>query len=946
MPPAGSAYAKNSICMDRGKVLTILLVALVAAVLAPAAYASEDGAARRSARRRAAAPSAPEKPFAERVQEDYIAFYTAGGIFEKLYLMSDKPYYSAGETLHYSGFLVHATLLTRFSRTEFVYVELISPDGRLVERQKVCATDRQFIGTIKLSPRLAAGAYTLRAYSRWQTNFDAGYLYTREVRIGNYIDDAILTSVTYHPNDNGTVTARVRVADSFSIPMRNEQVRYRTSLGGRSRSGTARTNEQGIVEIRFKPTKSDSDGIELNVRANNRDLSRFVQMPSFDEDFDVAFCPEGGNLVAGMLQIVAFKAVRENGRSVEVMGKIYDADGRTVADIATEYKGMGRVVLLPKAGARYWAECTTRTGFTRRFELPEVEPSGVTLRVVRRPGAHTFAVRASEDLDLADFAAVVHSRGAVMSVVEDLSHPMRLADRNLFDGIAQVSGVHKPTLKTVAERLFYVNDRRYARAEISAGGEGFGRRERVELDLAFADSDGKPATGNFAMSVTDASVVGRDADAGNIFSYMLLSSDLKGEVEDAADYFTDDGHVSHDRMELVMLTNGWRRYSLEAVLAHERPRIIYPVEESQRIMGSVFGLFGRVRKPSIVVMEPTTKYVESFQLNDYNNFIISGLDAFSTTTYIVQALNKEGNDSSVNIKIESENYPLVVGAHRRRHISESVADTIPASLLSRAKERYFAEGGEQVIDIEEIVFVGRRSTPFFAAGNTGSMLNGDLTQYGNIYAALATFKELNISGTNITTLPKYLSREASMPDFAAATMHDSGEDEESAAAPEVPVMDTNDEPNTPDLYVNGEIADIGLIDTYELKYVERLSFVDGRAAYMVGLSAPAGAIMMQVSAEGLKRSYTSNAIAHVVVRGCNRPEEFYKPKYETPEARADERRDLRTTIAWEPLIRPDSLGRARVWFYTADRSGRYDITLEGISDGGELCRATRSIEVR
>ena len=84
-------------------------------------------------------PVEPPKSFSQQVYDDYTEFYRNGGVFEKLYLATDKPYYSAGETLYFSGFLVHATLLTRFSDTEFIYAELISPEGILVERVKVCA---------------------------------------------------------------------------------------------------------------------------------------------------------------------------------------------------------------------------------------------------------------------------------------------------------------------------------------------------------------------------------------------------------------------------------------------------------------------------------------------------------------------------------------------------------------------------------------------------------------------------------------------------------------------------------------------------------------------------------------------------------------------------------------------------------------------------------------
>ncbi|MBQ7856364.1 MAG: hypothetical protein IJ348_04545 [Alistipes sp.] len=888
----------------------------------------------------------PPKNFVEQLREDYAQFYRSGGVFEKLYLMTDKPYYSAGETLYFSGFLVHATLLTRISDTEFIYAELISPEGRLVERVKICAEDKHFVGTFALSPRLTSGRYTLRAYSRWMTNFDMGYFFTKEVVIGNYIDDAIHTAVSYRTNPNGTVSAFVRFSDQYSLPLVSTQVRYRTVVDTRSKSGVDRTDNNGTIEIKFRPSDNPNDCIELNIRANSRELSRFVQMPSFSEDYDVQFCPEGGNLVGGMVQVVAFKAQAANGKAKEVSGKVYNAAGEVVAEMKSSHCGMGRFVLRPLAGQTYYAEVSVHEGPNKRFDLPEVAPSGVALRVMYQGEGVRFMAQATPDLDIADYAAVVHSRGAVMTVINDLSHPARLLNKDMFDGIAQVSVVNRASRMIVAERLFYVRDRRYATAEVKSERGRYEQRDKVVMTLEVKDSDGKPAKGNFALSVTDGNVVTIDDSAPNILSYMLLSSDLKGEVEDAGQYFVDDSPRTLDNLDLVMMTNGWRRYSLASVMAHEFPHINYPVEDSQRIMGSVFGLFGKAKKPSVVVMDPKTKFVQQFELNEYNNFIISGLDAFSTTSYIVQALNKKGRDNSVRIEIETENYPTVVSDHRREYYKEQ-ENIIPENFLTRAKEKYFYEGGERIIDIDEVVVVGRkRSSGFFTTANSGSLLHGDLSRFATVYDALSTFKELNVLGNNITTVKRYVESELDVESAGVAeTMSDDGSGEvvEESFSQVTSVFD--DDLNVPELYVNGNISDINFIDSYETKYIERLSFVDGKSAYMLGLSAPAGAILMEVSQEGLYNTVSSDAMARVVVRACQKPAAFYKPKYPTFDDRLSSVRDMRSTIAWEPVIRTNEAGLATISFYTADRSGTYDVVVEGITDEGELCRSHTNIEV-
>lgn len=892
-----------------------------------------------------------QKSFSEILRDDYTQFYQNGGIFEKLYLMTDKPYYSAGETIYFSGHLVHATLFTRISASAFVYAELISPEGRLIERAKIGANRKQFVGTFTLSPRLSSGRYTLRAYTRWMTNFDMGYFFTKEIYIGNHIDDAIHTAVSYQTHDNGTVSAFIRFYDQNALPIVSTPVRYRTIINDKTKNGTARTSKDGTIEIKFRPSEDSNDCFEVNVRANNRDLTRTIPMPSFSNDFDVQFCPEGGNLIGGIVQVLAFKAQGANGRAVAIEGKIFKSDtGEEVSPIASVHDGMGQVILSAEAGVKYHAEVTSSEGLTKRFDLPVAVAEGVSLRVIQGKDYHVVLTQTTPGLNIADFVAVVHSRGAVMTIINDLSRPSRLLNKDLFDGIGQVSIVHRTTRQIVAERLFYVRDNRFAKASISTEKCVFEQRDHVFATLDIKDSDGNPASGSFSVSVTDGSLIKYDESAQNIYSYMLLSSDLKGDVENAGYYFIDDSLERLKHLDLVMMTNGWRRYSLASIIEHKFPRIMYPIEDSPRILGSVFGLFGRVKKPSIVVMNSKTKEFNQFELNEHNNFIISGLDATETNTYLVQALNKKGKDRSVRIEIETENYPVIASTYLRDHFMHPT-QYIPDAFLARAKEKYFYEGGERVIDIEEIVILGRkRTSPFFATGNTGSMLHGDLSRFATVYDALATFKELDILGTTITTRKEYSDRSIragfstdDLPGFGGGG--DSDEVSDVSITQEIPSMEAD--MNTPELYVNGNISDINNIDAYDTKYIERLSFVDGRGAHMLGLSAPSGAILMEVSEEGLYNTVaTSDSMARVVVRGCQTPVEFYKPKYPTLSDRLTNVQDMRSTITWEPLVRTDNSGRAIISFYTADRSGTYDIIVEGITDEGELCRHHSIIEVK
>ena len=53
--------------------------------------------------------------------------------------------------------------------------------------------------------------------------------------------------------------------------------------------------------------------------------------------------------------------------------------------------------------------------------------------------------------------------------------------------------------------------------------------------------------------------------------------------------------------------------------------------------------------------------------------------------------------------------------------------------------------------------------------------------------------------------------------------------------------------------------------------------------------------------------------------------------------------DLRTTLFWKPNINTDINGRATFTFYTSDNPGPFFIIVEGITDKGEMIRATKLV---
>jgi uncharacterized protein YfaS (alpha-2-macroglobulin family) len=68
------------------------------------------------------------------------------------------------------------------------------------------------------------------------------------------------------------------------------------------------------------------------------------------------------------------------------------------------------------------------------------------------------------------------------------------------------------------------------------------------------------------------------------------------------------------------------------------------------------------------------------------------------------------------------------------------------------------------------------------------------------------------------------------------------------------------------------------------------------------------------------------------------PAEFYVPKYQVESNKQNPLPDFRSTIYWKPNLRTNASGEADLFFFTADGTGTYTITAEGLTPTGEIIR--------
>ncbi|MBQ8630025.1 MAG: TonB-dependent receptor, partial [Prevotella sp.] len=164
-----------------------------------------------------------------------------------------------------------------------------------------------------------------------------------------------------------------------------------------------------------------------------------------------------------------------------------------------------------------------------------------------------------------------------------------------------------------------------------------GKKCLVEFSIIVTDSQGNPVSGTFSLSVTDAAVVKPDSVQPMLDSYMLLNSELKGNIENPNYYFKAPDRRTAHHLDLLMMTQGWRRYMLEDMVSGTYPDITYSIETGQTISGEVQGTMGnKVRNVNLHLVTPHIGRLDTIPLNDNRRFTITGLDFTDGTTFLLQ----------------------------------------------------------------------------------------------------------------------------------------------------------------------------------------------------------------------------------------------------------------------------------------------------------------------
>ncbi len=574
---------------------------------------------------------------------------------ERLYLHVDKPLYRPGETIWFQAYLRQTADMRASALSDIIKVELIGPRGNTEKEFALIATDGVASGDITLSEEANGGVYTLKAYTEWQKNDKTPLFFEKEIQVQKVVLPRLKMKLDFAKEAYGAgeeATATVSLEKLNNQPLANHPFTYQLKIEGRTvEKGKGTTDAAGNASIVSKlPERLESpDGLLLVMLTHNgqtESISRSV--PIVLNRFQVDIFPEGGDLVAGVPGKVAYRILDEFGKPADAAGKVVNQRGDEIATFESFHQGMGTFNLTPQEGETYRLKITQPNDVTQEWVLPSVLSKGYTLALaeqtnesvtlrVNAPFTETLTLMARVRGTVQASALLTVKQGDNLLKLNTTEFPIGVAQFTLFD----TKGIER------AERLAFVNRYKKLNISIQPNKEKLQPREKVTLDITVTDERGIPVPGKFSLAVVDDKLLSfTDDKSGRILSKLLLEPDLQGELFEPNFYFDESEEKSLAALDLLMLTQGWRRFTWQEIRDGITPPSI--AAEKAIIAGKVIR-YGQIVPNVKITVKPDNVSVRT---NDKGEFNIEGIQLYEPKT--LELYTKKGKEREVSVASYSQ----------------------------------------------------------------------------------------------------------------------------------------------------------------------------------------------------------------------------------------------------------------------------------------------------
>lgn len=655
---------------------------------------------------------------------------------------------------------------------------------------------------------------------------------------------------------------------------------------------------------------------------------------------ELQFFPEGGNLIAGINGRVAFKAANVAGNGIETQGYLLNSKKDTIIIFSTRHLGMGYFGFTPVAGETYSALIKNKDKSITSFSFPEVKPQGYAMGVDNLTKKDEIRIFVSNNIiDKNDAVLVAHQHGVIhyAAGIPGGKGLVRVPRKNFIrDGIVHFTLFHADGTP-VCERLIFIDNQEDVQLDITTQKGEYKPHEQVDVGFTLTDASGDPIAGNFSVSVTDENQVNHDAYEENIKTHILLSSEtttrgqvrsLQGLIEQPAYYFDHKNTNATTDLDVLLMTQGWRRFAWDDVLNKKTYDTTFAVEQGLTFTGKATQRNNQPpakQLPLIFMLtneQGLSEFVQGLSLPD-GKFIVTNASFTGPTTISASTQDKE---KKIRITFDSAATAPKISLRDVPEESMWAENSVLTNYLLRMKEYkeiQFTKSKmlkELVVKAERIVKDDPRRG-LLPKGGISNTLAVDERICGGANHVLQMLLG-KVSGIKIS--------------FDGSAYH--------AILRAPNSFNLSVEP----LYiVDGVPVDVSYVGMITPCDIEKIEVFKGPIA-QYGSRGSTGVIAFYTRSPNdplYRAQASSGGLSKMIRNGYAASRQFYTPQYSSQKPSIGP--DHRSTLHWQPYVVTDASGKAQVSFWTSD-DGQTDfrIRVEGITYDGRQVSATTTRPVR
>jgi len=849
---------------------------------------------------------------------------------EKIHVMTDHSDYLAGDTIWLRAWVVDAASHQPVNASQFIYVELVSPNDWVHERVKIHPdASGVFKGYLPIDINIPEGRYQLTAYTMFMQNAGVDYFYSQPIEIGALpsVRRRIVSKCVRYKDEVDVTLRYENKADSSLYPYNQFSYGIASELWD-EKQYNKRTKEEHLT-LKGKEASQSAILVKFDTYA------KYITLPP-QEVLDVTFYPEGGYLVPDVENRVTFKVSNTSATVLSQVGELVDEMGDVIAQLQVEHDGMGIVYFTPNNGKSYTAQWTNTLDEKVSFALPQVRQDATVLQV--RRGDDGLVTISAAGVKSSNGLIVLQQRGQMVACGYDT---LTIRESDLPAGVVQAM-LFDEDMRCLSERLFFAGGSSLSAPTVATDRETYTDRAPVKVNVDLSSLPSNPS--NYAVSVIDGQAC--DPSEGNIFSNLLLQSELRGRINQPNYYFEQGDTIDRKQclhhLDLLMLTQGWRRYDIPRVLRGRLADAQYPIEVSQVVTGRVLSDWRKkpVVGAKVSLIAPRVEYSSMTFTDSLGEFSINMPLLPDSVDCIVMAENVKGK-KQMNLELDEEQFPQTYYMTLEKSAHEA------ATFSDDQSWRLERSGDWRHIILNELTVKGYRPRRHSDENNPYNLTPKKIKDKGitTLEAAAREIPNLTVMGGSLYT-PGCRSKDHVTIYVDGEPIAENFETDQTA----VRLLSEYISPIDPKPQSNIFLGYQGTPDLSELSIAQSMvSFKDVEYIYFARGAHGGGSLFI-----GHREGYTaaehkepSLYLKIMQPMGAQTPVEFYSPRYDQGDDGHEPGSDLRKVLYWNPCVTVGDNGTSTFDFYASDvHNTTYIVTIEGVAADGTPFRTTHQITKR